>query len=114
MDYTLNESRQVTLDSTGAGRVQLGPGDGAGPRTWEVSGCIVQTNRPGVAPVPRVQVFLDEESARGSQGTAYDGSFNSAVTSSVLTVNAGSHLICVWAGGAAGDIASFTVTGVKR
>jgi hypothetical protein len=110
-EQSLNTAASVTLDSTGAGRVSLGPGDATGPANWHVDGVIIQTTRPGQAPIPRVQVYLDQESPSASQGLSYDGSFNQGKVD--LTLGRGSHLIAVWSGGLAGDIASLTVTGTK-
>lgn len=108
---TLNASGSVVLDSAGAGMVALGPSSSAGPANWNVDGVILQTDRPGVAPIPRAQVFLDQTNPSGSQGLTYDGSFNQGTVD--LTLGRGSQLIAVWSGGLAGDTASMTVTGTK-
>jgi hypothetical protein len=107
----LNASQAVTLDANGSGRVELGPSTSAGPANWRVDGVIIQTDRPGEAPIPRVQVYLDQENPSGSQGLSYDGSFNQGTVD--LTIGRGSNLIAVWSGGQAGDRASMTVTGEK-
>ncbi len=108
----LNEARTVTLDATGSGTIKIGPDDSRGPATWSIDGVIIQTNRPGVAPIPRVQVWLDQQIPASSQGLSYDGSF--AQGSVTLTIGRGQQLIAQWSGGQAGDIASFTVTGTKE
>lgn len=101
----------VTLDGTGAGTVRLGPSDQAGPAYWRVTGVVVQTNRPGVAPIPRFQVYRDEAIAENSLGLYYDGSFGQGSGEEILP--RGSRLIGVWTGGQAGDHATMTVTGEK-
>jgi hypothetical protein len=108
---TLNISGSVTLDANGAGRVTLGPQTGPGPANWRVDGVILQTTRPGVAPIPRAQVYLDQDNPSGSQGLTYDGSYNQGTVD--LTLGRGSQIIAVWSGGLAGDVASLTLTGEK-
>jgi hypothetical protein len=56
-------------------------------------------------------VYLDQQSASGTQGLSYDGSF--AQGSCDLTLTRGQKIICVWSGGQAGDQASLTLTGEK-
>lgn len=107
----LNTGATVTLDGSGGGRVELGPDTGRGPATWRVDGVILQTDRPGQAPIPRAQVYLDSEDPASSQGLSYDGSFAQGRCDIELT--RGQKLVCVWAGGQAGDRASMTVTGEK-
>jgi hypothetical protein len=109
---SLNASASVTLDASGNGQCQLGPQDSAGPSYWQVDTAIVQTTRPGVAPIPTIQLYVDTVTPANSQGLDYDGSFNTAVGTNVV-VRRGSHLIAVWTGGAAGDVATLTVTGIK-
>lgn len=109
---TLQASASVTLDASGTGQVALGPQDARGPARWDVDGIIVQTTRPGVAPIPRVQVYLgDTATPANSQGLTYDGSFNQGRVS--LVVTRGDRLIFRWTGGQAGDVATATVTGTK-
>lgn len=107
----LNMAASVTLNASGAGTVSLGPDSGRGPANWRVTGVIVQTDRPGQAPIPRVQVYLDQQDPSGSQGLSYDGSFAQGACD--LTISRGQQLVCVWSGGQSGDTASFTVTGEK-
>jgi hypothetical protein len=107
--YNLTAGGSVTLDSTGVGTVTLGPD--SGPANWRVTGLIVQTNRPGQAPVPRVQIYLDQVDPSNSQGLNYDGSF--AQATGEVALSRGSHLIAVWSGGQAGDRATITATGEK-
>lgn len=109
--YNLQAAASVVLDAAGAGTVQLGPSSSAGPATWHVTGVIAQTDRPGAAPVPRFQAYLDQESVLGSQGLTYDGSFAQGRTD--LTITRGQLIIGTWTGGQAGDIASLTLTGEK-
>lgn len=114
----LNISGQVTLALSGGvvtGRVVLGPGlnGDRGPATWHVDGVITKTSRPGVAPIPRVEVFLDDPNNPGaSQGVSYDGSFDQGPTSIDLT--RGQTLTAVWTGGTAGDVATFILSGTKQ
>jgi hypothetical protein len=107
----LNLGKTVALNASGAGTVTLGPDTGRGPANWHVTGVIVQTNRPGLAPVPRVVVYLNDQSASGTQGLSYDGSFAQGACD--LNLARGQQLMCVWSGGQSGDLASFTVTGEK-
>lgn len=108
----LQVGNNVVLDATGGGRITLGPNSSAGPANWHVTGVIVQTNRPGLAPVPSVKIYLDVVSNDNIQGMAYDGSFTPSRSADVKMVR-GQFLIAVWAGGQAGDIASLTLTGEK-
>jgi len=106
----LQLGRTVTLDSAGAGEIRLGP-DVAGPPTWRVTGVILQTSRPGQAPVPRCEIYRDQTDAQGRQGLTYDGSFASGRCD--LTLVRGQVLIARWTGGLPGDIAELTLTGDK-
>jgi len=108
--YNLTASATVTLNASGTGTVSIGP-DAQGPATWEINGVILQTNRPGVAPIPRAQVYLDQAVAAASQGLSYDGSFAQGTCD--LTIIRGQVLIVQWTGGQSGDQASVTVTGEK-
>lgn len=108
----LNASGTVTLNASGTGRVTLGPASAPGSAVWHVTGVIVATNRPGQAPVPRIQVYLDRDDPSGLQGLDYDGSFNQGACN--LDVSRGQNLIAVWTGGQAGDIATLTVTGTQE
>lgn len=106
----LQIGRVVTLDATGAGEIQLGP-DVGGPPTWRVTGVILQTSRPGAAPVPRCEIYRDQTDAQGRQGLTYDGSFASGRCD--LTLVRGQVLIARWTGGQLGDVAELTLTGEK-
>lgn len=110
--YPLAVSGSVTLDATGSGTVTLGPSSG-GPQTWEISGVVLQTSRPGQAPIPRAQVYVDDESPGSSRGLTYDGSFANGVVTGALVITRGQEVLAVWTGGQAGDIATMTVNGVK-
>lgn len=105
----LTKSASTVLNAAGAGSVQLGPGTSPGARTWNIDTIIVQTNRPGLAPVPRVQVYKDVAAAANSQGLSYDGSFSQA--SGQLTLTGQETIIIAWSGGQLGDAATATVTG---
>jgi hypothetical protein len=108
----LNEAASVTLNASGTGTVTLGPNSSQGPATWHITGVILQTSRPGVAPIPRAQVWLDQQIPASSQGLSYDGSFAQGATN--LTIVRGQNLICTWTSGQSGDVASMTVTGTKE
>lgn len=108
---TLNAGKVVTLNAAGGGTIELGPDAGRGPANWRVDGVILQTSRPGVAPIPRAVVYLDDPVAANTQGLSYDGSF--AQGSCDITLTRGQKLVCVWAGGQSGDVASLTLTGEK-
>lgn len=103
----LNTSARTTLDAAGAGRVELGPD--SGPPYWNVTKVVVTTDRPGQAPVPECSVYLDAEDANGLQDSTYDGSRDA--TDVDIDVQRGQHLIAVWSGGQAGDVATLSVTG---
>lgn len=99
----------ITLDGTGSGQVSLGPD--AGPPNWHVTSIITQTNRPGVAPIPRVSLYLDSVAPENALCVSYDGSFGQANGDQDLS--RGQHLIAVWTGGAPGDRATLTANGER-
>lgn len=101
----------VTLDATGGGQIALGPASAPGSAAWHVTGIIVQTNRPGTSPIPRVQIYRDTIDPTNSLGLSYDGSFAQAQADE--QVPNGSRLICVWAGGQSGDRATLTLSGER-
>lgn len=107
----LRASASVTLDGTGAGTVQLGPGSSPGPAYWRVTGLVVQTTRPASAPIPRFQAYRNEATADNSIGLNYDGSFAQAIGDEVFT--RGEILIGRWTGGQLGDVATLTISGEK-
>ena len=107
----LQASGSVTLNASGGGTLSLGPDGSRGPANWRVNGVILQTSRPGVAPIPRAQVYLDDAVAAQSQGLSYDGSFAQGACDIVMV--RGQKLICTWTGGQSGDVASMTLTGEK-
>lgn len=107
--YNLTAGESVTLDASGGGQVILGPD--AGPANWHVTGLIVQTNRPNLAPIPRVQLYLNEVDPTNSLGLSPNGSFGQAAGDQELS--RGQHIIAVWTGGQAGDLATLTANGEK-
>ena len=108
----LQASASATLNASGAGQAELGPGvGGRGSANWRVTGVIVQTTRPGAAPVPKCQVYVDRVAPGASQGLTYDGSFDQGGVD--LVIPRGSRLIAAWSGGQSGDVATITVTGVQ-
>lgn len=102
-----NTSARVTLDASGGGRAELGPDNG--PPYWNITKYVVKTSRPGQAPVPQCSVYVDSEDDNGLQDTTYDGSKDASDAD--IDLQRGQHLIGVWSGGQAGDIATLSVTG---
>lgn len=113
MDTPLQASASVTLNAAGGGQVGLGPGSPgqSSANRWEVDNVVWQTTRPGIAPVPTIQIYLASVTPAQSQVVDYDGSFGSA--SGSVTVPNGLQLFAVWTGGQAGDVATLTATGTK-
>lgn len=106
----LTQGRSVTLDGTGSGTVELGPGvPNGGPPNWDVTSLVVTTNRVNRAPIPRVVVYLDSVAPGNILCVSPNGSFGQANGSQKLS--RGSKLVAVWTGGQAGDIATLTVNG---
>lgn len=102
----------ATVAGVVTGRVSLGPDSQRGPAYWDIDTAIVKTSRPGVAPIPRVELYLDDPgSAAQLQAIAYDGSFKNF--GGRVRVVRGQALVAVWTGGTAGDLAFLTVTGTK-
>lgn len=107
-----NQTTLALVAGVVTGTVSIGPSDNAGPAKWNVDTVILKTSRPGVAPIPRVELYLDNASDPGSlQFISYDGSFTQAGGSCELI--RGQKLIAVWTGGTVGDTAFMTVTGTK-
>lgn len=104
---SLNTSARTVLGADGSGRVELGPD--SGPPYWNVVKFVVTTNRPGAAPVPQCTVYLDSEDDNGRQDSTYDGSKDASEAD--IDMQRGQHLIAVWTGGQAGDVATLSVTG---
>lgn len=109
--YRLTAAGTVTFDATGSGTARLGPDAVRGPANWQVTGVILKTSRPGEAPVPRAEVYIDRVSPECLQGITYDGSFAPGRCS--FTIARGQVIIVVWSGGQSGDTASVTATGEK-
>lgn len=109
--YRLSAGRVVTLDASGGGTARIGPDAVRGPATWHVNGVILKTSRPGEAPIPRAEVYIDRIAPEAIQGITYDGSF--APGECDFTITRGQVVIVVWTGGQSGDVASVTVTGEK-
>lgn len=107
----LTDGRSVVLDGTGAGQVGIGPGATAGPAYWHVTSIVTQTNRPGVAPIPRVSLYLNSVAPENVLAVSYDGSFGQANGDQELS--RGQQIIAAWSGGQAGDRATITVNGTK-
>lgn len=101
---------RVTLDASGTGEVKIGP-EGNGPQNWHITAVIIKTSRPGQAPIPKAQQWLNQKNEGSQVGLTYDGSFKTGVCD--ITMSRGQYLICEWTGGQSGDLATFTVTGDK-
>lgn len=106
---TLSAGKEVTLDASGNGTIEIGPN--SGPPVWHVTKILVQTDRPGQAPVPKFEFYLDQQTPAGRKGLTYDGSFDESDLN--LRVTRGQKLICVWTGGQAGDVASVSLDGER-
>lgn len=111
MSSVLNVTKFVTFNATGGGTVSIGPQDYPGTQSWNVTGVIVKTTRPGVAPIPTIDFYLNQVAPANIFGSSYDGSRNQGPTD--LVMNAGMRLFAVWAGGQVGDIGYVTVTGTR-
>jgi len=105
----LTQGRTATLNGAGEAQIELEPGTGGTAPNWQVSSIITKTNRPGQAPIPRVEVFLNTITPENTLASYYDGSFGQATGDQ--TLSRGSKLIAVWTGGQAGDQATFVVNG---
>lgn len=99
----------VTLNAQGTGQVSLGPDQGQ--PYWHVTGVVLQTNRPNASPVPVCQIYLDDPTAGSSLGLTSNGSWKTASCDQMLS--RGQHIIAVWTGGQAGDVATMTLSGTK-
>jgi hypothetical protein len=114
----LNAGGQATLASIGGivtATVTVGPGRNGdrGPATWNVTGVIVKSSRPGRAPIPRVEVFQDDGlNPLASQGVTYDGSFSQGGCN--INLVRGQALIATWTGGQVGDTVYLVVSGTKQ
>lgn len=109
----LNISRTAILASVGGvvtASITLGPGinNDRGPATWHVTGALTKSSRPGLAPIPRVEV-IDESGV--PQGVSYDGSFGQG--SCDITLTRSQFLTATWVGGNVGDVVTFALTGTK-
>jgi hypothetical protein len=101
----------ATIAGVVTGTVTLGPGRNGdrGPATWTVTGVIIRSSRPGVAPIPRL-VITDENGT--DAGISYDGSFDSGGCN--IPMIRGQFLTATWTGGSAGDVVSMTLSGTKQ
>lgn len=110
MADTVNLTRGVTgkLDANGSLVLEVGPG-AAGKQNWRVTSVLLKSSRPGKAPIPRAEVWLDSQDAQSQQGLTYDGSFASGHCD--ITMTRGQVLIVQWTGGQQGDTVQFTVNG---
>lgn len=112
---SLGKSASVTLDASGAGTVRFGPADNnRGPQTWVIDAFLWETSRSGssaagLAPIPRVQIYIDTTDPANKRCQSYDGSFGSAHGTETIVGN--QQVVAVWTGGQSGDIATLTVTG---
>lgn len=109
--YRLNAGDSVLFGASGGATLRIGPSGVKGPANWDVTGVILKTSRPGEAPVPRAEVYVDRISPECLQGITYDGSF--APGRCKFTITRGQTVIVVWSGGQSGDEAWVTITGEK-
>lgn len=108
----LNVGLSTTLNASGTGRVALGPQNTPGTQSWNVTGILVKTSRPGIAPIPACDVYLDNEGDPNSLvAVMYDGSRNQGGGQQKLVQ--GQRLIAVWTGGQSGDIATLVLSGTR-
>jgi hypothetical protein len=107
----LNVSASVVLNASGGGQVAIGPQNTPGTQSWNVSGILVKTSRPGVAPIPACDVYLDSVDPGSIVATMYDGSRNQGPGDQILVQ--GQRLIAVWAGGQSGDVATLVLSGTR-
>jgi hypothetical protein len=103
----LNSGKVGVLDASGSATLEIGPDRGR--TNWRVTTILLKSSRPGLAPIPRAEVYLDAMDAGSRKGLTYDGSFASGACD--ILVTRGQHLICHWTGGQAGDSVEFTVNG---
>lgn len=102
----------ATVSGVVTGTCSVGPTDQRGPSYWHIDHVIWKTSRPGVAPIPRIELFVDDATNPANfQMVDYDGSYGTAAGSCQLA--RGQKLYAVWTGGTAGDVAQITVTGTK-
>lgn len=108
----LHVAGSTTLGASG-GVVELGPGlnGDRGPATWNVTGVIITSDRPGQSPIPRVIIYRNIIGGR-IEGTSYDGSFDQGGCD--ITLGRGESLIAEWSGGQIGDSVTLTLTGTKQ
>jgi hypothetical protein len=101
----------ATVAGTVTGTVTLGPGRNGdrGPANWTVTGVIVSSTRPGVAPIPRVTIINEIGVIKG---VTYDGSFDSGAC--VIRMTRNQFLMATWVGGANGDVVTMTLSGTKQ
>lgn len=100
-------------NGSATGTVTLGPGVNGNPSyNWLVTGLVAQTSRPGIAPIPKLQVYKNQALAAFSLGLTYDGSFTSAGANE--SISRGETLVFVWSGGNTADIATVVLTGTLR
>lgn len=104
----------VVLTGSGDGQVSLGPQNQPGTQPWIVNGLLVKTSRPGVAPIPACDVYLDIVDPSQLVAVMYDGSRNQGGwTGEPLKLNQGQRLIAVWTGGQNGDVATMVLSGTR-
>lgn len=101
---------QGTLDATGSATLRIGPKH-SGRQNWQITTVLLKSSRPGVAPIPRAEIWLDSQDVNSQKGLTYDGSFASGHCD--ITMARGQELIVQWTGGQANDTVYVTVTGVQ-
>jgi hypothetical protein len=115
---SLGKSGSATLNAAGTGTVRFGPSDSnRGPQTWDIDAFLWETTRAGssaagIAPIPRIQIYIDTTDPANKRCQSYDGSFGAA--HGTETIRGNQQVVAVWTGGQSGDIATLTVTGEAR
>jgi hypothetical protein len=107
----LSASASTVLNASGGGQAFIGPQNAPGTQSWHVTGILVKTSRPGVAPIPACDVYLDNVDPGSIVATMYDGSRNQGSGDQILVQ--GQRLIAVWAGGQSGDVATLVLSGTR-
>lgn len=109
----LRESIQITLDSSGAGTVRLGPQSHR--ETWHAPAVSVKTRTPVTTGACQCNVYVGTDS---SDANFRDGTFSGdtggttdAIADDIRLPNA---IFIVWSSGTPNDIATAVVTGTKE
>jgi hypothetical protein len=100
----LNQGGRATLSAAGAGTVTLAP---TGLEQWRVTRMAVSVTTAVLEPTAKV--YVGSVSEQNLLSGTYSGALDSSDENQVL--QNGQPLICIWAGGDAGAVATFSVFG---